>query len=565
MLSTIVFFFILILAILLEGIGIPYDRKIPLYLIIALPFFVLILNLKNNKFLAPKNFTILSSSFILLSIPSFILSANMDQSFRFLLLYFSYFLIFIFTFNNKEGLEKFLVPVIFFLSIVFSLYFLAPLFIPETGYQFVFPKFLSHNHLADFLLLPLVACFYYLLSKRTKIYNLQSIIYNLLILFFVPYFIFSYSRSAYLDIVIVAAAVFFNRILEKRKLPKIIPTFAIILTILVSSVLFLSTTKDIKKEGIVAGAERFLSIKYGFEGKEFLASRDQYIGESSLSIFSNPLFGIGPGNFYYASVKFTKAPSLWTETAHNIFLDVFVENGILAGIVFVFIIIGIFKRSEKNIFFFLLLALFLNFLTDYTYRIYSFLALFFVLAGIIYKEKTLIEIKKPLAIVSVLLLVAASAIFLSSLASKASNHILAFYLYPLNKASYQPLIESSILRKDKEEETFLLLLYRNLFRGDSEVLNYLGRTYERKENEALALKYYEEAFEADSFRDWGIIRKIYDLKRSIEGERKAQEFTERVFQKVEQVKDKWTINEDFRIETMKLCQKLYSLHCPYNL
>ena len=110
-----------------------------------------------------------------------------------------------------------------------------------------------------------------------------------------------------------------------------------------------------------------------------------------------------------------------------------------------------------------------------------------------------------------------------------------------------------------------MFLYRNLFRGDWEVLNYLGRAYERKGNEALALKYYEEAFEADSFRDWSIIRKIYDLKRRLEGERKAREFTERVFQKVEQVKDKWTINEDFRIETMKLCQKLYSLHCPYDL
>ena len=115
-------------------------------------------------------------------------------------------------------------------------------------------------------------------------------------------------------------------------------------------------------------------------------ARSEYLNQTMLSILERPLLGVGPGNFVYASKKYTKPTESWTETAHNIFLEIFVENGIPAGIVFVLIMFQIFRQSERSLFFYLALSMLINFQFDYTYRIYSFLLLFFTLLGVSYKE-----------------------------------------------------------------------------------------------------------------------------------------------------------------------------------
>ena len=114
--------------------------------------------------------------------------------------------------------------------------------------------------------------------------------------------------------------------------------------------------------------------------KSLLGGRPQILTQGLSYILERPLLGAGPGNFIYASQKLRNGS--YTETAHNIFVDILVENGIPAGVVFLLIIIEFFRRSDKKLPFFLALGLLVNFQTDYTYRIYSLFLLFFIILGL---------------------------------------------------------------------------------------------------------------------------------------------------------------------------------------
>ncbi len=549
------------LALILEGLGLKFSRDISFYILAFLPFFLFIFGTK-GRIVVPRNFTILSFAFLLILTLSFAFSLNLDQSFKFLLLYVSSFLIFIYIFNNKRRINKFLLPLIFTAAILFSLYSLLLFFIPETGYQFVFSSFSSHNHLGDFLILPLLSSLYFFMTGE------KQVLFFLTSLLFIPYFIFSFSRSSYLAFA-ATAILMFLWLSKTRQIKSHFLSFLFLFFISSIAVLFVFiTVKDVGTNTLAERAGRVLRDRHELKDKYFLAYRNKFFKEAALSIRERPLLGVGPGNFSYASAKYTELPSLWTESAHNIFLEVFVENGVFAGIVFMALIVLILKRLRKNLLFFLALSLLLNFQTDYTYRIYSFLALFVVILGLNYEAREVIKWRKSnfmFASISVFLALSALLMALSGAALKLDKPVLSFYLYPLNKNVYKPLIDASSLKKDREGEKFLLSPYGNFFRGDPEVLDYLGGVYEKKGDKALSLNYYEQAFEANPIRDWNIVWAVYNLKKQLLGEKEAKAFADRVFAKVEGVREKWSIDENFRIETMKLCQSLYNLHCPYDL
>lgn len=549
----------------LEGLGIKYGREISYYLILMMPF--LLFSFYREELRLPKKIAVLFVLFFFFTGISTIFSVNIQRSFEQLILYCAVLLIFIYVFNNKEKIEKLMIPFIFGFSFLFSIYslilnfFIAKewwLFIPVSGYQFVHSTFLSHNHLGDFLVLPLLSSFYFL----TKKIRLST---TLLILLLGIFFVFSYSRSAYLSL-FLASIVMLSHILYKKKERIFSPVYFLLIIISFASfVLLFVTVREARgipflNSGLKYFAERNLS------DKSFLATRTSYFKQAFSSIFNKPLFGVGPDNFVYASAKNAQNLGERVYTSHNIFLDIFSENGILAGVIFLGIIALFLVNSEKSLLFLLAIAALINFQTDYTFKIYSFFALFWVLAGSSYTEKINFKLEaKFVKIPSFLLASFAVLILLSNFLSMTNNYKLAFYLYPLNKDVYQSLIERSSLKKDREEENFLLALYSNFFRGDPEVLSYLGEVYKKKGNIAIALKYYERAYEANPLKDWNTVWTIYNLKENRQGEKEAKAFADRVFQKVEGVREKWSIDENFRIETMKLCQKLYNLHCPYNL
>ena len=150
-------------------------------------------------------------------------------------------------------------------------------------------------------------------------------------------------------------------------------------------VFFISTTQQATRHSLPSHTPSFLIKNVGLNpNKEDTGRRPDYFLQGLLSVQKSPLIGIGPDNFIYAS-RANSADSNRdiTLSAHNILLEVLVGQGLLGAIPFFGLIAFFIIHSRKTALFFAFLAMLINFQTDYTYQIYSFLLLFVVILGTI--------------------------------------------------------------------------------------------------------------------------------------------------------------------------------------
>lgn len=499
-----IFVFVLSLVFLLDGLGLPNGRVLTFYLILLSPLILFYKNFREKTpIYLPKNLSILFGIFFAVSAISTINSQNVQKSFEYLILYVSYFLAFIYTYNYKERLQKPLVGLIFIFSATFCAYSLLVKFmisnefftlLPQHGYQLVYSRFGSHNHLGDFLLVPIIIIFYSLFSRQIKTFFAAPSIISLGL-----FFILSFSRSAYLSLIFsLSLVVFFlkDKLFKKTALIQVL-----LLLFLTSSLLFFFLSARDTNIPTLSKINSALGEKSFLYNKQFLGKRPQIIKQAIESTKENPLLGTGPGNFYIASTKHTdRTPQ--TETAHNLFLDIFVENGALAGLISLAIAVLTIRGSKKSALSFAALAIFLNFQTDYTYRILSFFLLFMVLVGINYEEKVKIQAKNIVGVISIFLCLASTLILASNILLAANRPKAALLLYPLNEPAYVVQLETN---------TKLLNVYSRLFSGDAEALTNIASVYETKGELQNALIYYEKAKEKDPQKR-AIQKKVNDLR-----------------------------------------------------
>src|ERR1035437_6070710 len=211
-----IFSFFLLAAFLFEGLGINNGREVAYYLILLMPFFLFaphFFSKSGKNIVFPVKFTFIFLVFMIFSLFSSVFSVDLQNSFQNLFLYIALFLVFIFVFNYKELVKNSVLYLIFVLSFIFSIFslfinyfvrqnsiFSVPIDLLGQGYQFIYSVG-GHNHLGDFLLLPLAVLIFRLLNQKFKLENL------FLLFFFIPYLIFSYSRSAYLDLILVTSVI----------------------------------------------------------------------------------------------------------------------------------------------------------------------------------------------------------------------------------------------------------------------------------------------------------------------------------------------------------------------
>ncbi|MDO8269570.1 MAG: O-antigen ligase family protein [Candidatus Levybacteria bacterium] len=402
----ILLFFLLVL----EGLGVKFGREATLFLIIFLfPILFVHMFFHKKSIVFPKMISVFFLLFIVSTLISTVISVNVTQSIQYLLLTISLFLVFLLSYNYKGELKKPITIFIFASSILFSLYSLClnlnflNFFIPENGYQFVFSRFASHNHLGDFLALPIIICIYYLYNRTGKqvsilkaSINLKSLIINqnsnsiflsvTYLLVATPFVIFSYSRSSYLTIALCTLFIHIFYIKNKHSAVHKMTSRLLIMIIVLSTIFFfITTTQQAERQPLASRINNLLVQKTGLKYKDILGERPEYVRQSLLSAQKNPIFGIGPDNFQSASKQYSKPSVRVTTSAHNIFLEILVGQGILGLLPFVGLILVILIKSRKNALFFAMLAMLINFQTDYTYQISSFMLLFFALAGIILK------------------------------------------------------------------------------------------------------------------------------------------------------------------------------------
>ncbi len=391
-----------------EGLGIAYGRFISIFLIVIFPILLFINSIfKKEKINLNKKLTPLLLLLFILTTFSTLFSVNLVNSLVYLIFYVAIFPVFIYTNHFKKDLSKLIIPFIFIISIFFCLFSIInnqlPVINISNGYQLVFSFFGSHNHLGDLLILPLISLFYILLSRtditRGTFPFLSVVSSQLLIVFFTPFFLFSYSRSAYLSLILtlVIMLIYFYRTKRLKILSVVsgqparnasqrvaggLSVVSITIVIVLSLIFLFSVTGNSNKNKVTQTLKNNYQLGY----KSPYGARGEYAREAILSTIEKPIFGVGAGNFIVASKKYNPVKGLWTESSHNIFLDIAAENGIITFIFFIILIIIILRKSEKNVFFFMAVGLLLNFQTDYTFRIFSLLLFFFILMGLAYEK-----------------------------------------------------------------------------------------------------------------------------------------------------------------------------------
>ena len=327
-----------------------------------------------------------------------------------------------------------------FIRPLFIGYSLFPLLPPHLEKQVVLASYASHNHLGDFLGLFLILLLSY--HKRFFFIAFFSIFW---------FFIFSFSRSAYLAFLITAGLFFIQKYKTIRR--PYIYVGAVSLGIILIFITLISS-QNITPTSPLFNPQQYLSKTMTLNPRDFLSGRDIFAKQAIQSIKEHPFFGIGAGNFLKASLKYNVGNNI-SDSAHNIFLEVATEQGIPAALLLLVIVLLILFSTFNHppSIFYLLLYLLVNFQTDYTYQIYLFLILATIIAATIYKEEK--EIPLPLWLyggVNVILLGSLVLMITSTLFLKQNDPVSALSWYPLNRQAY---IEAIKQNSDKNAPTLI--------------------------------------------------------------------------------------------------------------
>ncbi|MGC8976926.1 MAG: O-antigen ligase family protein [Candidatus Ratteibacteria bacterium] len=247
---------------------------------------------------------------------------------------------------------------------------ISPTFIDRIQSNRIFSTFVYPNIYAGFLISIMPFLFFFSLNKIKTLKGLFSII-----IFFLCFLnlILTESMGGLLIFLFIFQIIFLQIILSQLKFKKILPyiIFAEILIIFI-----------------------------GFQLKilphiHSLIDRILYWKASIKIIPLNPFLGIGPGNFEYYFLKFKLPETLEAKHAHNLFIEIFVENGFFGFLLFFSFLISIIKNcleKTKNKYlssgiFYLLISFLLHNLIDFDFYDPSVAILFFIFGGLVREKK----------------------------------------------------------------------------------------------------------------------------------------------------------------------------------
>ena len=142
----------------------------------------------------------------------------------------------------------------------------------------------------------------------------------------------------------------------------------------------------------------------------FLLKEKCFQGEANICVsqlqLSNQILSLESVDNYIIASKINNDNYIFSDSAHNIFGEILAENG-LPGLFFfsLFCALIIYQAfRNKNFYGLIFIYLLLNFQTDYTYQIYSFLIFFIITSALSIRNVKELKISTDiLGIVSLLL------------------------------------------------------------------------------------------------------------------------------------------------------------------
>lgn len=549
------------LAVLLEGLGLPYSRHIVSRMVMLMPGLVVFLVLLTKRHLVwPKTIGALFLAWLSANAASMFFATNYQASFEQVLVYAGMFSAFLYSYRNRD-LGKQLPGLILILGVLLSLYSLylntpwpirkIALPIPGDGYSLVYSTFPLHNHLGDFLSMAAIVCLFFLIQGKNKVLNI------ILLTSFLPLIVLSYSRSAYLSLGLTTVVILFYLIKHrlKRNLLFLILSAALVGSVLVAG---LSVTREFGpwRPKVLQSAE-----------KSTLGSHAEYLRQGLLSFTERPVFGVGPGNYIYASQRHTAIPFEWVESGLNLFADQFVEGGLLAGTFFLLIMAKLLRRGQKKeMAFFLFVNLFINFQTDYTSRIFSLMLLFFVLGGLTYAREENETALSPqiITVWAGVALIIFQLMFVHELLYRSGAHTAALLAYPVNPRPYQQLIIRNLLDGKSRQSLFLLQVYEKLRAGDASYQSDIGYIYLRLNEKRSALDRFSQAYYWHPYEGRNLYRQVYRLKKDIEGKDEAEAFARSFLERAATIPQNSSNGQFVLLDARDFCSTEFK-KCPYKL
>lgn len=513
----------------LEGMGITFNRNYFLWFYVIAPslFYFLVFLKRQGEVRFPAKLGIVAVLSLIPAALSFYYSADKQKSGELMLFSIALFLIFLAGYNHKALVQKALAPVLAVLSVFFSLYSLALSLAGRLGYrlppvlhekQTVLAYYPPHNHLGDFLGL----CIIFFLTAQSGKKKQPLYFYPVIGTLFIAVLL-SGSRSAYLALAAVALLAFLKGRRAWGKAPIILPATAV-----AAVAFFLAVSmRYVPEKSFFFPAKTVTANILRITPRDLLSGRDVYFGAAFKSIKEKPLFGIGGGSYVTAALSHLERKD-YSDSAHNVFLEVAAEQGIPAAILFgliVVLLVGAAWKSGSPAAFAFLFLLF-NFQTDYTYQIYLFPVIAACLAGVFYEESS--PPRLPLWAYGIAALVLAVVFVLhltGSVLLAAGMPAQALRWYPLNKDAYirafkdDPAPEEAVSLGQKAiriapHDTGVVLAI-----ADYDVRH-------RKKREALAL--YESLYRGNKLINPQIIWNIYNLKKETTSKTEADAFLRRV-------------------------------------
>lgn len=341
----------------------------------------ILLAISEKKILYPKPQAIIFLVFLAWSSLTTFSSIDITESIWECLRIFGMFLLFINAFNILKA-SKDIGKILKIFSItggaLIFLNFITFIFSESFKNDVFFSGFLSwHNQMAGFLivLIPiLIAC----VNDFKK--NYQKIIGCILIGIESIAMILTYSRGGWIIFILQMVSIFF--LLKTRAKKYFLVSFIGFLTFLG---IFIASTPSIEN--------RLLSIPLEYTSLEHLDQSPRlYTWQTGLRIFADfPYFGVGPGAFGEIFANYQTLPWLYSLNAHNHFLQILTENGVIGFLVFIALILScltplVNKGLKKNIFWgatvVSIFGLLLHSLIDYDFSTVSLFSIFWLLVGV---------------------------------------------------------------------------------------------------------------------------------------------------------------------------------------
>ncbi|MFA5136785.1 MAG: O-antigen ligase family protein [Patescibacteria group bacterium] len=514
--------------------------------------------LKNRTIKFPMRLSLLFLSFIVFSFISSFFSIDKTISVHMSFYFFAVFLIFIFAYNFHSEAKKIIHAFLLLLSLPFILVWVCLFLLNDpanqqtymsTGRQLIFPFYPGHNHLGDLLgasILLLVAA-----VKTHRKFPMLAL--------FIFFFLISFSRSAYLSLFICLCLLLLY--LFKRKLIDIKRNGGIlILSLLILIFFFFSVVHEGKPiEPILQFQSIFNRTFLGYKG--FLSGRPAYFTQASQTIRHFPLWGVGPGNFIYASKLFAAFAEDVVDNAFNVFLHFFAEIGIFAGICFVLMMVlfTISAFRQKTIYALLFLYFLVNFQTDYTFTILSLFILLFMLAGVFYHEKKHFNGSSVYGIFAFMCFTWIFILISSTIQIRSGNFGLALLLYPLNKDAYEKQIEKKHAQGNYNDARILVKRYYSISPLSIQTLLFLANYYNETSSTSEALRFYRQIYANNRYAEFNtVIKPIYLLEKGAGNEKGASEILSQFLQDHDQLKYDY---DNFRKQVVDFCIEQKDILC----